>query len=295
MASLLNDLITNLKRERLLAVTNIIIMTITFLILGMFVDIISISQTALRHLENQAQITLFFKDDFDEKSILDLKSKLETDSKVANINYISKEEAFKIFTQVNKDQPTLLNSASANILPASLQIKAKKLSDLTSLAESFKSIDGVEEVKYYKDVIDKFRNFSNSIYIIGFMLVIVFLIVSYSVVIATLRTTINSKGEELEILKLVGASDAFVKKPLLFQGIFFGAASSFIAGIILISISVAINKSGIFNGNISFGFIPNFELNFILFSAILAVILILSGILLGYFGSSIAIKRYLKY
>lgn len=287
-------MVSNLKRDRLLVVSNIAAMTITFLMLGAFVSLVALSQTAIRTLEKQAQVTLFFKDEFVEDQILELKTELEKDERVAAINYVSKEDAFRIFTELNSSDPILLESISASILPASLEIKTKDISDLGIFAEELSALDGVEEVKFFRDVIESFRRWSNIAYTIGFVLVALFLFISLSVIIVTLRITISSRGQELEILKLVGASDSYVRNPLVRQGMIFGLISSLIASTVLVSLTLVIQLSGLF-GYVEFSFLPNFIINILVFSLMLSFFLVVSGLALGYFGSLFAIKKYLKY
>jgi cell division transport system permease protein len=156
-------------------------------------------------------------------------------------------------------------------------------------------MEGVEEVQFFEDVVQKFSSWSKVVYIVGFLLVMTFLAVSYSVVIATLKNSINSRGQELEIMKLVGASDDYVKRPFLYQGVFFGLMSSFIASIVVLLINIAVDKVNMFSKGLSLGFIPGFYMNPLIFALVLIFILLLSGFLLGFLGSTTAIKRYLKY
>ncbi|OGC78235.1 hypothetical protein A2619_02730 [candidate division WWE3 bacterium RIFOXYD1_FULL_39_9] len=263
--------------------------------MGTLIFVISGSQTALRYLEQQAQISIFFKDDFSEENILGFKSRLEEDGRIASVKYVSKNEAFEIFSQINKDEPVLLENISPSILPASLEVKALNIGDLRVLAEEFSQVDGVEEVRFFEDIIDRFKFWSNVIYIIGFVLVAVFSLISYSVIIATLRTTIHSKGIELEIMKLVGASNAYVKNPLVYQGVFLGFVSSFIAGVAMVMIGVIMKLYNMFDYGLTFGFLPRLYIQPLVFSLLLFVFLIFSGCLLGLLGSYTAVKRYLKY
>lgn len=288
-------LLADLKREKLLSISNLAIMTLTFLMLGVFVVVIVLSQTALRYLEQQAQLTLFFKDDYTEQNITTLKAQLEKNPKISEVTYVSKEAALKIFRDLNKDEPVVLENTTASILPASLNIKTKDLADLAKLGEQYKTVDGVESVRYFENVIQKFRLWSNVVYIVGGVLVLIFLIISYSVIVSTLRTTITSKGTELEIMKLVGATDAYVKAPLIYQGVFYGAVSSTIAATVILLLGVWLAKWGLFAKGLAFGFLPGLYVNPIVGAVVFAFVLILSGFGLGYFGSSSAIKKYLKY
>ena len=291
----LKNTLTNIRRERLLSLTNLFVMSMTFLVLGVFITVVVVSQSILRNLEQQAQVIIIFKDDFTEDRILSLKDQLSGDERIFNINYVSKEEAYDIFAEVNKDDPMLLESVSFSILPASLEVRAKDLSDLPKLAMEFGELDGVEEVRFFEDVVNRFKSFSTIAYIIGFVLVFVFFVISYSVVISTLRTTIHSKGTELEILKLVGATDSYVKLPLIYQGVFYGFASSFIAGLILNITIISLGQLNFIPSNFGLGFLPNFTMSPVMFSFFLWFLLVLSGSLLGYLGSFFAVKRYLKY
>jgi len=295
MANLLERTLSNIKKESLLSVSNILVMTVTFFLLGVFIFVVATTQTALKYLEKQAQVTAFFKDDFTEQSILDLKKKYEADVRVKEIAYLSKEEAYKIFTEMNKDEPTLLQSVSASILPASLEFKTKNLADLSGLADELSKTDGVEEVKFLKDVIDRFRFWSMAVFIGGFSLVTVFLLISFTIVITTLRTAINSKGTELEIMKLVGASDSYVKSPFIFLGVLFGIISSFIAGLLVLILGITLRQTGIIPKNLFLGFIYGFEINSIIFTFLLWFMLLLFGVFLGWLGSYTAIKKYLNY
>ena len=286
MTKSLKNLFANIKREKLMALTNITVMTITFLILGVFISLVFLTQTAIKHLEEQAQVTIFFKDDFSEQNILSMKQKVESDKRVAAVNYVSKNDALKIFMEINKSEPILLESISANILPASLEIKAKNISTLKNLAEEYSKTDGVEEIKYFKDVIDKFSYMTKIIYIAGSSLLAVFLIVSFSVILITIRLTIQSKGTELEILKLVGATDSYVKTPLIYQGVFFGLISAVISSSFLFLLFFILQFSGVLSPTAP---------SFLVFPLLLTVILTFAGFALGYLGSITAVKKYLNY
>lgn len=284
-----------LKKEKLMTLSHFLVMGITFLLLGVFINIVVLSQTMLKYLEDQAQITVFFKDEFGEDKIIPFRDELASDERVTDVTYISKEDALRIFKEINEDQPVLLESISASVLPASLEIKTKNISDLEDLTNELTQREGVEEVRFYKDVIDRFKSVSNAVYIIGGILVIAFFVISYSVIVSSLRTAINSRGSELEVMKLVGASDDYVRKPFIYQGVFFSVSSSLVASLLMVVLDFGLSKSGTFSRGLSLGFLPELFISPVIFSLILSFILVLSGFLLGYFGSNAAVKKYLKY
>jgi len=290
-----NMLKNYIQKERLMTVSNLLVMWVTFLLLGIFIEVIVLSQTMLKYLEDQAQITVFFKDEFGEDKIIAFKDSLLSDERISEVTYISKEEALKIFKDINQDQPVLLESISASVLPASLEIKTKKIADLEGLTNELQTKEGVEEVRFYKDVIQKFKSVSNTVYIVGFVLVVMFFLISYSVIISSLRTAINSRGPELEVMRLVGAKDSYITKPFIYQGVFFSLVSAFFASIIIFILGFVESRLDVFSRGLSLGFLPKVFINPIIFSLILVFILILSGFVLGYFGSKAAVKKYLKY
>ena len=283
-----------LKREKLLFSLNIVVLTVTFLLLGTLVSLIVFGRATLKSLESQAQITIFFKDDFGEENILNLQTRLEGDERIQAVKYISKEEAYKIFAELNKDEPLLLDSISADILPASLEIRANNIKNLEPLSEEFKAIDGVEEVKFFKDVVDRFKTFTNVLYIVGLSLVGVFILISFAVISTTIRTAITAKGEEIAIQHLVGASESYIKTPLIFQGMFFGLVTAFLASILLNAAFLFLHFGVNLFGKGALFSIGDLRINTVAYGVILSFLLILSGWVLGTLSSYFAVKKYLR-
>lgn len=297
MSRVLNRALQNANKEKLFTMSNLVVMTLTFLVFGLFVLIEVLSQTALNKLEKEATVTMFFKDDFGESQILALKSNIEKDTRIYSVNYISKDDAFNIFKELNKNEPLLLESVTANVLPASLEVRAKNVTILSTLSDEYAKIEGVEGVKFFKDIIERF-NFWRMILSIGIGVVLaILLFVSFSIVVSTVRTAISLRGTEYEILKLVGATDDFVKKPLLYQGIMYGGVSAFIASLFYAILLLIGSLSGVFNSLDLFHFVifSNLALPVWAFSIALIVILTLCGVALGYLSSTSAVKKYLNY
>lgn len=297
MSRVINKVIKSANKEKLFTFSNLVVMTLTFLVFGLFVLVEVFSQTALNKLEKEATVTMFFNDEFGEDKIMDLKSQLEKDDRVYSVAYISKEDAVNIFRDMFKAEPLLLESATADVLPASLEVRAKNVSSLSQLSDEYSKMDGVEDVKFFKDIIDRF-NFWRTILSasVGVVLAIL-LFVSFSIVVSTVRTAISLRGVEYEILKLVGATDGFVKKPLLYQGVFYGGVSGFIASVIYAVLLMAGVFSGFFNSiNLSdLIILGSLSLTVWMFSIVLIAFLTLSGALLGYLSSLSAVRKYLSY
>jgi len=297
MSQALNKVLHSANKEKLFTASNLVVMILTFLVFGLFVLLEVFSQTLLDKLEKEATVTVFFKDDFEESRILDLKAKLEMDERVFSIKYVSKDDAFAIFKELNKDEPLLLESVTASVLPASLEVKAYDVGTLDDLSEEYSKLEGVEGVKFFKDIIERFNQWRTGLSIGVGVILAILLFVSFSIVISTIRTAISLRGPEYEILKLVGASDDFVKKPLVYQGVMYGGVSAFVASIIYALLLLGGELGGVFKSlNLSdFVLVSNFSVPIWGFVILLVCLLTVSGMLLGFLSSVSAIKNYLKY
>ncbi len=283
-----------IKKEKMLSIANILIMTITFLVLAVFLTLVFASQSTLAYLEQQTQVTAFFEDEFTEDKIKSLQKELEKDERIFSVEYVSKQKALEIFMELNKDEPLLLESVSANILPASINVKTNQIEDLQAVSEELSKVQGVEGVKFFKDVVESFRAIANIIYVVGFVLSGIFLFISYSAIVLLLRTYINRRGTELEIQKLVGASNNYVKKPIVAQGIFFSVISG-IKAVFIILIFTAIFQVLYGPQELLVPFSKGLTISIWVYSAILGGIILASSYFLGLIGSSSAVKKYLEY
>lgn len=285
-----------IKKDKFLSVAIIVSMIATFLILGSFITTFVFTQTAVKSLENEVMVSVYFKDDFSTQSILNLKEKLSKDVRISDVRYVSKEDAFKIFTLLNKGDKLLLESVTASILPASLELKAVNISDIETIATEMRKESGVEDVRFFKDAVNRFKMWSSIVNMVGLTVVGVFLFISFSIIVIALRLTISAKGVEISILRLVGASEDYVKKPLVAQAVMYSLLSSFIAFVLLFITLNFLVFEPLFRGEklTILSYIPSLQIGSFLYSVVLGIFMLLSSLILGILGSTTAIKKYLK-
>jgi len=278
-----------IRRHRWLTVSSLLVMTATFWLTSIFAVVAWGSGLILEHLESRAQITVFFKDEVSPEEILNLKASLEGGGRVAVAEYVSKEEALQIYMGQHQDEPILLESITANIFPASLEIRARELSDLPGLAVQLEQESGVEEVVFYKDVVETFRRWSNLARWGGLGLVGFLGLISVLIVLLTIGMTIHTRREEIEIMALVGATDWYISGPFLVQGAFYGLVAALFSSLLLLALlpAAAPLVREIFGG------LPLPALNWWFFAALFLGQL-LFGTLLGVLGSFAATKKYLR-
>lgn len=208
------------------------IMTLTLFVSCIFFLTAAGSAAILSYFESKPQITAFFTDEKKEQEIKNLEEKLKATGQVAQIKYVSKEEALAIYREQNKGDPLLLEMVTATILPASLEVSAKDAKFLGDLAKILQAEPGIEEVVYQKDVVDALVSWTGAIRKIGIILIGFLAIVSLLIILTVIGMKIALRREEIEILKLVGASNWYIRVPFLLEGAFYGGVGAIISWIV---------------------------------------------------------------
>lgn len=180
----------------------------------------------LGYVESRPQVTIYFQNEASEASIMKVKNDLEKSGKVEAVKYMSKNDAFSLYKQLNKDNPLLLEMVTPDILPASLEIFAKKPTYLPEIANYLNGITGKDEVNFQKNVVDKLLSLTSVVrtmslafftFLMGTTIIIVMTITHFKVAL---------KKEEIELLRLMGASVEYVRRPFMNQAVFLGFISS---------------------------------------------------------------------
>ena len=276
-------------RHKGLTFTSLLVMVLTFFLTSIFVVAAFGSSLILKELEQRPQITAYFKDDASEQEILIVKNELEATGLVSSVEYVSKEEALTIFMGLSQEDPALLEGISSNVLPASLEVKAKNLSDLPRLAELLEQEPLLEDLQFYKDVVEKFRRLTEAARLLGFGLVGVLSVISLLIVLVTIGMTITNRGEEIETMRLVGASDGQIRGPFLLQGGLLGVVSALVSVIFLCLLLPFLIPyiSGALTSIPLPSVSPAFLVGLLVGEAIF-------GALIGSIGSWVAVRKYLR-
>ncbi len=231
--------LVNIWRDKGISFAALLVTTLTFFVTTVFVLVTLGSHVALDYLESRAQLTAFFKPETLEEDILELKSRLEDSDSVLEVTYTSKEEALEIYRQDYQDEPALLESISANIFPASLDIRAEGIESLDSISQVLRNNEMVEEVVYFQDVAQNFKRVSDVVRKGGLVLVAVFATISLFIILLAIGMSIHSKREEIEIMRLIGVGKWYIRLPFLLQGAFYGVWAVFISLAIIVGLGVA--------------------------------------------------------
>lgn len=284
------------RRNGLLSTATVLVMTLTLFVIGGLLLMSVVAHTVLGDLENKIDISVYFVPSATEDEVLRVKKSLELLSAVKEIAYVSQEAALADFRSRHAEDEVILSSLDeleGNPLEASLNIKAHDPSRLSEIAKFLKDRNYpiVDAINYFENqvVIDRLGAIVAGVRNSGLVLIAVLALIAVLVAFNTIRLAIYTAREEINVMRLVGATSWFIRGPFLLQGILQGALAA--------SITVGLFYPLLwFAGPRTAAFLPNIDLygyfrgNFFEFFGILVGI----GIFLGVFSSFIAMRKYLQ-
>ena len=249
-------------------------------------------------LESRVDVSAYFVKETPEQSILDVQTQLTQLSEIRDVKYVSQEDALKKFTETNQNDPVILSSleeVGQNPLLASLNIRTWKQGDYAKVVDILQEREDfapiIEKIDYRdrQPVIEKIGALTAGIQTIGFLVVFVLGMAVVLVAFNTTKLAMYHARKEIEVMRLVGASNAFIRGPFFMHGALVGVIASFITTLLFIAPVFLVS-----------GFVerllPGFSLAGYFFSNILIIISLqlLVGIGLGILSSAIAMRKYLE-
>lgn len=288
---------TNFSRNIGLNFATVFIVGIAVAQLSFLFVFYQISNSLIANMREKTDISVYFKEDVVEEDIVKIKDEVAQLPEVKNVSYLSKEDALNQFLEKHKNEPLVIESVAevgSNPFLASLGIGAERVSQYEAIGKFFSQgryKDMIDKVDYFqrKDVIEKIESVSRGISFTAIFSCLFFAIVAICVAFNTVRLAIYSSREEIAIMRLVGASNWFIRGPFVIQGLvagFFSALAVFFIGLIVaffLDAKIAFFFSGL---HIFQYFLSN------LFAILLLQLTV--GVGLGVLSSVIAIRKYLK-
>ncbi|HEU5114927.1 MAG TPA: permease-like cell division protein FtsX [Candidatus Paceibacterota bacterium] len=286
-------------RNGFVSLSSVLIITLTLFVLGGVMFAGAILDTSLTQIKNKVDVNVYFVPSADETDILALEKKLQALPEVASVDYVSRDQALQNFKSVHEnDQITLqaLDELGDNPLGAILNIKAKDPSQYEGIAKFLDSESGdqgtfIDKINYYqnKTAIDTLTKMIAGGTKIAFGITLALVIISILIIFNTIRLAIYIAREEISVMRLVGASNRFVRGPFIISGIMYGVVSALITLILFYPATFWVSKvtATFFSG---FSLFAYYTSNM---PAIMSVILG-AGILLGAVSSYLAVRKYLR-
>jgi cell division transport system permease protein len=288
----------NYLRNGWLTVATIVVMTLSLFIVSMTLMFGITTQLVLDGLQDKINISISFNEDVLEDTILDIQQTLSKYKEVASVGYISKDKALEQFMVMGNQDPVIaqaLDEIGENPLLASLVIKAHTADQYDTIAQalpqsSFK--DDINRINYEKNktAINRLNSINVLIQKVGMILGIIFLSISFLITFNTIRINMHSRRSEFEIMRLVGASNIYVRMPSVFEGILYGLSAA-ITTLILLFIalqSILPLTESLIDKQELFGY---YEAHFLQISLAVTGVSVALGIL----GGFVAVRKYLKF
>lgn len=291
----------NFVRNGFVSLSSVFVMIVTLSVLGSLLIGSSLLNATLDELRTKVDLNVYFIPGVAEKDIVAIQKTLQTLPEVQTVNYVSQDEALAEFTVRHEtDQLTLqaLAELEENPLGAVLNVKTKEPSQYKGVAEFLqgRNVLGaagtpvVDKVNYYqnKTAIDKLSRIIDSSQKLGLMLIIALVVISVLITFNTLRLVIYVSREEISVMRLVGASNFYVRGPFVITGVLYGIVAGIITLVIFYPVLFWLGR-----------FTENFFIGFNLFSYYtsnfgqLFLVVMGSGIVIGAVSSFLAVRKYL--
>ncbi len=278
-----------MRRTPYQALAAIFIMTQTFVVISLFTFVIYGSARIINYFESQPQVTAFFKDEATQAEIDALGQDLKNSGQVAELRFVSKAEALAIYREQNKSDPLLTDLVTEGILPASFEISAVNINDLSSISDVLKRSPIIEQVLYPQDIVSNVIRWTDALRKLGLVIIFVLALDSIFLMIIIIGIKISQKKEEIEIMRLLSATNWYIRWPFMLEGIFYGVIGALLGW--LIATSVMFYALPVLRD--FFGSIPVLTVSPIYLFVLLAFEIIVA-VIIGIFSSFLAVLRYLK-
>jgi cell division transport system permease protein len=233
--------ITNFWRNRWLSAASTLIMVITLVILSILSLLFVITSSSVSSIKERVDISAYFKTGLAENQIMSVKSKIEQDSRIESVTYVSADQALEQFKEEHKNDPLITDSIkelNENPLPATLQIKAYNLADYPAIAQEVSGDQyraQIEKVNFEDNrvLIERLNRLLGFIVGVGLALMVIFSLIAILVIFNTITLTIYNRRQEVEIMRLVGATNWYIRGPFIVEALMYSVVGTIVTSLLL--------------------------------------------------------------
>jgi len=234
-----NSAVENIQLNRTMAFLSLVSLSLTLMLFGLFLLFYYNVQGFLGSMRENIQFSIYLEDETDRDTVLEIKQTLSRDNRIRSFHYISKGEALELFREYFQDE-SLLKSLGENPLPASFEVHVKaayqKPKKLSEMINHFRTLPGVEEIEYGSELLQNLNTFLRYLRIVGIGIGGFLAVAVMTIVANTIRLHFYNRKEEIEIMKLIGATHRFIKIPFFMEGSLMGILGGGLAVLILFSL-----------------------------------------------------------
>lgn len=292
--------LTSFFRNSFVSLAAVFVMTMTVFIIGSLMFLNGMVGQFVTYVKDKVDVNVYFVPDASDEAIFDLTDSVKSLPEVDYVTFINKEEVLENFRERHEgDQLTIqaLDELGENPFGATLSIKAKEPSQYEGIAQFLNdrltdSAGGalIDEVNFENNrlVIERLERIARYAELFGYIVMILFALASIMITFNTIRLAIYTAREEISVMRLVGASNEYIRGPFIVEGTLYGVISGIIALAIFFVLTFLARASTVeaFNVDVFDMYISQFLLFFI--------VLIVSGAILGALSSFLAVRKYLS-
>ncbi len=283
----------NLWQYRVRNLFSTTIIALSFLIVGVFFSLSNNLQFLANQLSENMVVVFFLNPGISAKEQARVEEAVRASPGVARVEFVSREEALARFRKSFPELEDILKNLSSNPFPASfeaiLQKKAFLSEEALGLVEGIRALPGVEDVQFNRDWVKRMQSLSRLARAIGFFLGGILIFASFFIISNVIRLNVFARKNEIEILRLVGATNTFIRLPFLLEGLTLGVLGSALS---LALLFILIRLFPLYLGQ-SLGLLQEF-INFRYLSLSQCISLIIGSALMGLLGSLSSLSRFLK-
>ena len=261
---------------------------IIFLVGGGLLFTHSVDTVLQSQEQNASHLKIYISDNASLASITDFESRLKADPRVISVSFETKDQAAQQASQ-NPDISQALSVLGSNPLPASLNLVVRKLADLSqfnAMAAATPIVDKTTPTDYNSDVISKLNAVITIIEWVGAIIAVILMTISIVIIMNTIRTAVYARRTEIEIMKLVGATDWFVRWPFILEGMLGGLLAAIFSGAVVYAAYRVFVQAA--QGHLlSVPFDGPYTITLLVF-------LLIGGVAVGAFGSFLGVRRFLS-
>lgn len=279
----LKEAIAALRRAPMLAGLSAMMIALSLLVVGLFGIAAYNIKRVLERVESRVEIVAYIRDDADFNAVKIAQNEIDKMPEVRETRYISRDQALEIAKQELPEFRTVFSGLDTNPLPASLEVSLKPGQTgpeaVKRVADHIGAFPFVEDVRYGQEWLDKVYLLRRVAAVASLVLGLAFAAVAALIIGAAVRMAVFARRDEITIMRLVGATDSFVRRPFWFEGLFTGLAGAVIALLATFIAYNALSKR-------------LFQLEWLPDMWVLGILV--AGALLGALASSIAVRRHLR-
>jgi cell division transport system permease protein len=276
---------TNLRRNKLMTMAAVLTSAVSLLLLGGVLTLGDFVTSITHQIENQVEVSVFLNDNITRDQQNDVRQTIEDLDVVKRTRFVSKEKAYEEFKELYRDQPALWQNIDASVLPASFRVELTDPERVDVIRSKLARNPAVEEIADQRATVQRLVRFTGLLRTFSVVMILVLLGAAVLLISNQTQLAIYARRREIEIMKLVGATNWFVRLPFMLEGIATGVGGAGIA-LVLLAVGKRVARS-------QFPvWIPTTALHGVGLGQIFALVIL--GVIVGAIGSAVAVRRFLE-